>query len=523
MVGSSVNGQQRDALVPVLERVRFMAILRSLGTVVAAVHVLVDPDAWSIAPGRALGIGAAYAVLTWLLTWRMQAEPGLRRLRAFQASLLLDGVAMGVLVLGTGWMASPLRYLFLVHALGVTLAASYRTGVKLCVWNGLVVLSISEAIAVGVLETSSGRIGNSPMWFLAALGATVAVGASGAWVNERELRRTRFVLDALATMGSRFEQLSSPAETAEVTVDTLCSTFDVDRVVVLDTDSGVPAVLGAKGLLGVPGDVEPDPSTGVLRRAVGAREVVLTSRLSPSDDAWLHALLPDAANLAFVPLVADDRLVGVLIVEHGLRLGTKVERRTHEMILRFATHAGLALANATMAAQIRDLARMDGLTGLLNRRSFDELLPTEFERAERAHGPVGLVMLDIDHFKLINDTYGHQVGDEVLRAVGRALRANTRGLDGAARYGGEEFAIVVPGADTTEVEMFGERLRRSLIVADTAVDVTVSVGVASAPGWPHDPDELIRRADAALYEAKASGRNRVRVAPPVPTRLSHAS
>ena len=513
-----MGSQQRpESLVPVLDRARYLAGFRTLATVVLAVHALLEGAAWQVDPRQAVGVAAAYAALTWLLAWRMREEPNHRGLTVLNATLLLDGIAIGLLAYWTGWMASPLRYLFVVHALAVTLGASFRSGIKLCVWHVLVVLSLAEADAVGVLVRPDGQpAGDEPWWFLGLTAAAVLVAASGAWVNERDLRRNRFDLDALATMGSRFEQLDNTADTARVAVDAVAATFETERVALLDVAGGVVQALASVGPTGPSapaGDALATIGTGVLQRVTTTRETVLITELDPRDDVWLDALLPGAANLAIIPLVADDAVTGVLVVEHGARYGSRLERRSHDMVLRFAAHIGLALANAMLAERIREIARRDGLTGLFNRRAFDQALVLEFDRASRTGTAVGLAMIDIDHFKRLNDGHGHQVGDEVLRVVGRVLRETCRRADVAARYGGEEFAVILPGADTADCTLAGERVRAALAEAAGPVPITVSVGVASARA-SSSSDALIRRADDALYRAKAQGRNRVCTARP---------
>ena len=169
---------------------------------------------------------------------------------------------------------------------------------------------------------------------------------------------------------------------------------------------------------------------------------------------------------------------------------------------------------------------MDGLTGLCNHRCFWERLRDEVARAGRYGQPLSLLMLDLDDFKLVNDRFGHPVGDELLRAVGHALQTQIRqGVDCAARYGGEEFAVILPA---TESELGGggldgavataERIRRAVAglrapVADPAWEgITVSIGVATLPVHAGDAEELVAQADRALYAAKARGKDSVMVA-----------
>jgi len=163
---------------------------------------------------------------------------------------------------------------------------------------------------------------------------------------------------------------------------------------------------------------------------------------------------------------------------------------------------------------LRELATIDPLTGVFNRRHVESVLRRELERAQRHERPLALAMMDADHFKNINDTYGHQTGDEVLRAISDRCRRTLRTNDVLARYGGEEFVVVFPETNIDEAVVVAERLRDAIArepirVGDNALGVTVSIGLA-AFGAGQDLEKLFQRADSALYAAKQDGRNLVR-------------
>ena len=168
-----------------------------------------------------------------------------------------------------------------------------------------------------------------------------------------------------------------------------------------------------------------------------------------------------------------------------------------------------------MENTLRQLATQDSLTGLFNRRHFFSLAQQEFERSQRYRHPLSLLMLDLDYFKAINDTYGHQLGDQVLQAVAGVIRAGLRQIDIACRYGGEEFVVLLPETAPATALSVAQRVCAALVTtpvatAQGAVSVTVSIGVAALTD--HEPltlDDLLERADRALYAAKAAGRNRV--------------
>lgn len=165
-------------------------------------------------------------------------------------------------------------------------------------------------------------------------------------------------------------------------------------------------------------------------------------------------------------------------------------------------------------AQLKQLSQIDGLTGLFNRGTWEAFLHTEFERHSRYGSEAALVMLDIDHFKPVNDTYGHQAGDEVIRQISSLIKFNLRQPDIAGRYGGEEFALILPETDVAGAECFAERIRavveqQPIQCANQPLDITVSLGVAPLGNDCLSAHDWLKAADEALYTAKGQGRNQV--------------
>jgi diguanylate cyclase (GGDEF)-like protein len=177
----------------------------------------------------------------------------------------------------------------------------------------------------------------------------------------------------------------------------------------------------------------------------------------------------------------------------------------------------LAIRQERLIAQLAQEARVDPLTGLLNRRGFDERLALELARAARDRTWLTVVRFDIDRFKQVNDSYGHDTGDQVLAWLGGAVSEHIRGVDAAARVGGDELVVVLPRADAQAGQSLAERIRA--LVADGGPDgiaVSVSAGVASALA-PQSSREILEEADRALYRAKATGRDRIVVGASAPT------
>ena len=179
-----------------------------------------------------------------------------------------------------------------------------------------------------------------------------------------------------------------------------------------------------------------------------------------------------------------------------------------------ATQAAAAIANARLYSEVQRLAITDPLTGLYNRRGFSEIGYREVERARRYKRPLSVIMLDIDHFKKVNDTYKHAVGDEVLRILAQRCRNRTREVDILGRYGGEEIVILLPETDRAGGLQAAEHLRKDVAEEPFETEVgplwiTISLGVTDSMGGECELDELVDRADAAMYAAKQAGRNRV--------------
>jgi diguanylate cyclase (GGDEF)-like protein len=216
------------------------------------------------------------------------------------------------------------------------------------------------------------------------------------------------------------------------------------------------------------------------------------------------------ASVPLGPLASGRRAHGVISVARRGRPFTDDER---ELLRSLAAQAGLALENVDLHFQVRRQAVTDELTGLANHGRFQELLRAAIEQVRRYRHPVGLIMLDIDDFKSINDSYGHQQGDAVLKAVARVVQENSREADAPARYGGEEMAVILPHTDLDGAYAIAERVRAAIeglrvprIDGQGTLSVTASLGVAASTEG--DKNALISDADGALYEGKRQGKNR---------------
>ena len=213
----------------------------------------------------------------------------------------------------------------------------------------------------------------------------------------------------------------------------------------------------------------------------------------------------EVKTLSAMPLLSEKRFVGVLIIEN-------LSRIDFDKLVIVAMQFALEIKKVLLYEKVEGLAITDGLTGLYTRRYFFERLNEELSRSKRHSFSFSFLMIDIDAFKACNDTYGHLVGDIILRDVARLTKESVREIDLVARYGGEEFSLVLPETDKKSAHLAAERIRKKIDehifkTYDEKLKITVSIGLAVYPEDSLDASELIEKADKALYLAKGSGKN----------------
>jgi diguanylate cyclase (GGDEF)-like protein len=245
-----------------------------------------------------------------------------------------------------------------------------------------------------------------------------------------------------------------------------------------------------------------------------------------SSDPRCSHLLGEGASVC-IPLIASGATFGTLTIQNDdltfptsdPDAGSDAFVRRRQMAATVAEQIAVAVANLNLREALRLEAVRDPLTGLYNRRHMQEFLDRAVHSARRKHRPLAVMMLDLDHFKRYNDTFGHSAGDQVLAAVGQTLLRCSRGDDVACRYGGEEFALILPECSLRQATVRAEEIRKRLqqhaqtdhLPADV---LTVSIGVAAFDETTDRVDLLLKFADDALYQAKRAGRDRVAVARP---------
>jgi len=282
-------------------------------------------------------------------------------------------------------------------------------------------------------------------------------------------------------------------------------------IALLDASRSVAEVIGSWSDCQLPGAVFEPAACWALR--TGHPHLVVAG---DSTAPCTHAVGVKNTYLC-IPILAQGETLGILHLQATEDV-PHLESSDLSLKTTFAGQVGLSIANIRLREALRTQSVRDALTGLYNRRYLEEVLEREVRRAARAAQCLGILMIDLDHFKNFNDTYGHDAGDAVLRETAMFLSKGIRAEDFVCRFGGEEFVVILPTADMEASRARAERLRlkmRELTVMHLGKSlgmVTISVGVASFPQHGMSPKELMASADAALYEAKRGGRDRVAVA-----------
>ena len=287
---------------------------------------------------------------------------------------------------------------------------------------------------------------------------------------------------------------------------------NVTGSVVVADDSGVTRAIVARELRAAGWHV---------REATNGAEAVELCRAHRPDVALFDIDMPRLtgfealAAIQAVPALADLPVIFLTArdsaedVAEGLRRGAHDYLRKPVDATELLARMSLAQRMQALQAELRALATTDGLTGLDNRRAISA-------RFEAATGPVAAILLDVDHFKRVNDVHGHAAGDDVLREVAQRVRAGLRPDDACGRWGGEEFLCLLDGVAMPRAVLVAEALRTRVSDAPVGPGLRVTVSIGVAVGDPESPEALVARADEALYAAKAAGRDRVRIAAPAP-------
>jgi diguanylate cyclase (GGDEF)-like protein len=324
---------------------------------------------------------------------------------------------------------------------------------------------------------------------------------------------------------NRTSTVNQAAECAVAQARHMCATIDLCAVTLLE-DPARPGARPRHRVQAVVGDgssvlegLSFADNAGLVANVVRLGAPLPGRELQSMDRAIIFdgaTAVRGLAALKIFPLRAGEKTVGTLVCGSRRRDGLPDAAQADLSML--ALEAAEALVRTRLYEQAERFATTDGLTGLVNRRVFGAHLAARLREAQRYRRQLSLLLLDVDHFKKVNDTHGHPAGDTVLRGVAMLAAAQARETDLVARYGGEEMALILPETDLGGARAIAERLRAAVATAEHATDqgplrVTVSIGVATWPGSGQTADELLAAADRALYRAKQSGRNRVEAGP----------
>ena len=479
--------------------------------------------AWSAARPEALGVAfellgvatTGYVAAAVILEYIRQRH-GRRGVALLSALLLMDGLYLAGAMYATGGTQSPIQFLIYLHLVAVSLLGSYRSGLKIALWHSLlqlVLLYAQAAQLVPPIDVVAGRevefdrmpVLNVTAFWLFAL-ATSAFSA----MNERELRHRRADLQALVDLAAQQNDVTDPVRQSTILLDVLAERLDFERGIVLGTSDDKMIVLASRGCT-VRTTLLVDVDS-IVQKAWTNRELIPVKRIRADSNPFLASVMANARNVLVSPMIADGRAIGALVVEHRGRVTLGLERRVASVVKQLCEIAALNLRNAALLQDVRDLAERDPLTGLANRRTFQRMLQRVFEPGRIGTGAAALLFIDLDEFKVVNDTLGHAAGDALLVAVASRISSSVREGDLVARLGGDEFAVVTTDSpDLERTLVIAERLvcdlRAPFLIGEHSVTVTASVGVASAIDGGENASDIIRNADAAMYMAKAKGKS----------------
>ncbi len=434
------------------------------------------------------------------------------------------------------------------HALAVEAVSPTR---QLLVWEptpgtgpivmAWVVLLVWAAAAVWLTLVAAQRAISDPVVQAAAVARKAADGDLGQRIEPAGAAELQSLSGALNEMGiemdRRLRELADSRDQLRGALsrlgETLSSSLNLDRTLAVVTDTAMDTVQADRATLvlttedndletkidrgfDLPDDTRFDAHSlpgWVVRTGLSVRLPADQVVIAPAVDGGILA-----THQLSVPVTgtATGGCIGALLLARSDR-GPAFTEDDLRTVRTFASQAGVAIENVLLHQEARRLSLTDPLTELWNFRYFQLQALREVEAATRYHRPLGLLIVDLDHFKRVNDRHGHPVGDQVLAEVARRIRTSTRLPDIVARYGGEEFVLLLPGTDAAGAVVTAERIRRRVarlpIVAGgqdaLRISVTCSVGVAAYPVHGASVEELLRRADVALYTAKSQGRDRV--------------
>jgi len=402
-----------------------------------------------------------------------------------------------------------------IHLPDVSKDARYISSAKATRSELAVPLMVRDKV-VGVLDCQSENLNHFDKDTIDLL-TLFSTQASMALQNARLYSLERRRASQLQAINAIAQQTTAVLDLREL-LSKVCSliqqAFQASHVSVLLKDEEDLVLRASHGKLTprVPEGGRLPAGSGIWGRALAGGKTVIENDVTTAADYL--GLYAETGSRMCIPLVSFGQTLGVLVLESA-QPGAFNDSDT-QPLESVADICATAIQNAHYVERVKQLAYLDGLTGIFNRRFFELRIAEEIERARRFSSGMAVIMIDIDQFKRLNDEFGHLLGDEVLRQVSSILHQQLRKIDVVCRYGGEEFAILLPQTDPQHALSVAEKLRRMVETwqfPGVPRAVTISAGTASFPDHGGTRDELVKAADAGLYAAKQAGRNRVCLAP----------
>jgi diguanylate cyclase (GGDEF)-like protein len=368
--------------------------------------------------------------------------------------------------------------------------------------------------AVGVLDFQSDQLDffdSSMIDMLTLFSTQASLALENARLHASERRRSR-QLEAINAVARQTTAVLELDDLLTVVCNVLLDWFPaIDHVAVLMLENDALRIRAFEGKLtpNVAKGSRLAPGAGLASRALTLSRSVMENDVN-TVSGYIAGFAETQSEMC-VPLIFLGEKLGILALDSAKKGAFDVE--DVQPLESVADICAAAIQNANYFERAKELAYIDGLTGIHNRRYFEMRISEELERAQRFQGRMSVIMIDIDHFKRVNDEFGHLLGDEVLRSVSLILKQQLRKMDMVCRYGGEEFAVVVPETTGENALRVAEKLRRQVESFDfpgVPRPVTISCGVADFPTQGLTRDEVVAAADSALYLAKQAGRNRVK-------------
>lgn len=446
--------------------------------------------------------------------------------------ITIDVIVLTIMIYLTGGLLSPIAIGYVLQVSGTALHANYRLSVIMGVLS-IMLYSILLGLTYFKVIPYMGPeivVGGLPIFqsvphilmsiiilsgFLSLISYSTGSVASKIKVKEKELEKLNINLSALHETGRKVSSSLKTDEILNSMLEGIANKLGYSRLKLFLAKGGEALI--EKTYPSNKDRTDWQVDSEAFNKVIQEKSPQLAIRLLPEKKSfWEEKILRRKSHYSvhlFSPLIVRDRLEGVVAV--GMDITAEPELSSLHTLETLTHQVATVLENAQLYEEVELLSITDGLTELFTRRHFMTKLTEDINRARRYNYLLSLIMIDIDHFKKINDTYGHPQGDIVLKEIARLLKKDLRAGDVAARYGGEEFVIIYPYTELDKARVAAERLRtlvenHQFPRQGSPLKVTISLGVATFPSQKvTDEESLISQADKQLYKAKYEGRNRV--------------